>query len=76
MFDGFVFYRIDVDRRDNAIGKIIQGAITVDVGLTEAALAVADLAAPQTEVTTGGAVIDLLLQAGLHQLVLVGGFSG
>ncbi|VAW76514.1 hypothetical protein MNBD_GAMMA14-1962, partial [hydrothermal vent metagenome] len=40
----------------NTVGQVIQRAIPVHVGLTEASLAVADLAAPQAEVATRGAV--------------------
>jgi hypothetical protein len=46
--------------------------MTVDVGLAEATLAVADLAAPKAQVTAGGTAIEPLLQAGLDETILGG----
>ena len=44
--------------------------MSVDVGLAEAALAVRQFAAPQTQFTLSGAIGMARLQFGFHQLVL------
>jgi hypothetical protein len=43
--------------------------MTVHVGLTKTALAMLDATTPETQVTTGGAVAEFLLQACLNQPV-------
>jgi hypothetical protein len=43
--------------------------MTIDVGLTESPLAVPKLAAPEAQVTTGGAIVQAFLQSGFHQSV-------
>jgi hypothetical protein len=58
-----------IDGRNNTVGQVIQRAITVDVCLAETTLTMANLAAPQAEVTAGGAVIQFFLQAGFDQLI-------
>ena len=52
---------IDGDRRQDAVGEIVQRAVTVDVGLTKAALTMGQLAAPQTQIAAGGTARQLLL---------------
>jgi hypothetical protein len=65
----------DVDGREDAIGQVIQGTMTVDMGLAEPSLAVPEPAAPQAQVTARPAVRELLLKSGLDELVLGGGFT-
>lgn len=43
--------------------------MTIHMGLTESLLAVSKLAAPETQVTTGGAVFQAFLQSDFHQPV-------
>ena len=70
MFHRFVFDGINRHRRDNAVRQIVERTVSINVCLTKAALTVTDLAAPQTQVATRGAVIQLFLQAGFDQLIL------
>ena len=70
VFDGFVFDGADVDGREDAVAKIVEGTVAVDVGLAEAALAVRQFAAPQAQLALRGAVGMARLQFGFHQLVL------
>ena len=66
VFDRFGLDRADIDGRNYAVGQIIQGAVAVDVGLAEPALAVAEPTTPQTQVAAGAAVVLPLLQARRH----------
>jgi hypothetical protein len=60
----FVFDAVNGDGRQNAIRKVIQGPVTIHMRLAKSPLPMAELAAPQTQVTAGGAVVELFLQAG------------
>ena len=64
-----------VDGGEDAIGKVVQGAMAVDVGLAETPLAVLEPAAPQAQVAAGGAVVEPFLQAGFDQPI-AGGLGG
>lgn len=66
----FGFDSLDIDRRQDAVRQVIQYPVTVDMRLAETTLTMADLAAPQAQVTTGRAIIELFLQTRRNQLIL------
>ncbi len=67
----FVLDRTDIDGGENTVTEIVQRAMTIDVGLAETTLAVCQLAAPQAQVTLGGAIGVTGLQPGFNQSVLL-----
>lgn len=50
-----------MDGGEDAVGEIVEGAVSIDMGLTKAALAMADLATPGAEVAAGCAIVQSLL---------------
>jgi len=53
--------RLDLDRRDDAVGQVVERAVAVHVRLAEAALTMAQATAPQAQVTDHVAVFERLL---------------
>ena len=71
MLDWFFFDRIDINRRKYAVREVVEGAVAVNMRLTESTLAMADLATPQAQVAACGAVSQFFLQPGLNQLIIL-----
>jgi hypothetical protein len=64
--------RLDFDRRDDAVGKVVEFAVAIHVRLAEAALAVPQAATPQAQVADHVAVVQRLLQLAFDELVTIG----
>ena len=71
MLYGFALYWANIDCRENAIGQIVQSAITVHMCLTEPSLTMPDLATPETQVAARGSVFHFLLKSGRYELILL-----
>jgi hypothetical protein len=68
----FIAYRPDLDRRDNPVRQVIQGAVTIHMRLAKPALAVTQTTTPKAQIAHHITVIQRLLQQGFDQLIILG----
>jgi hypothetical protein len=68
----FVTYRLDLDRRDNTVRQVVQGAVTIHMRLAKPALAMAQTTTPKAQIADHIAVFQRLLQQGFDQLIMLG----